>query len=157
MPPLERRTIRAWLWVMLCVAVILGFSGEAFSAGVTSGYFTRFVHWVWPGITYRQLTAVHVWIRKAAHFTEYAVLAALAFRALRLSLDVPLARVVALSLGLVLAVALTDEARQSVLPTRTGSLADVALDFTGGAAGVLAIVAVHRRLGIGPPLPSEKA
>ena len=128
-----------------------------FSGPHTDSWLRPFLIRLFPAASAHTIDAIHAVIRKAAHFTEYAVLAVLAFRALRLSLDVPLARVVALSLGLVLAVALTDEARQSVLPTRTGSLADVALDFAGGAAGVVAIVAVHRRLGIGPPLPTEKA
>jgi VanZ family protein len=75
----------------------------------------------------------------------------LAFRALRLSLDVSAPRVIGLALGLVVAVAAADELRQSVLAARTGSLVDVAINLAGGALGVGLIVAFHRWLGIRAP------
>ena len=55
------------------------------------------------------------------------------------------------SMGLVVAVAALDELRQSFLATRTGSLGDVAINFTGGALGVGLIVVLHRWLGSGAP------
>jgi VanZ family protein len=55
----------------------------------------------------------------------------------------------------VLSVAGIDELRQATLASRTGSLADVALDLTGGAIGVLLIVALHRWLGVGAPAREE--
>ena len=85
------------------------------------------------------------------------MLAVLAFRALRLSLDVSLPRLVGLAMSLVVVVAALDELRQSSLATRTGSLGDVAIDFTGGALGVGLIVALHRWLGIGAPAPENEA
>ena len=87
------------------------------------------------------------------------MLALLSFRALRFTLDISLLRVGLITLALVLTVSGIDEARQSFLPTRDGSLADVALDFLGGAIGVVLIVALHRWLGIGAPVtrPREGA
>lgn len=150
------RIVRAWLWVGLCVFVILGFSGEAFSGQETSRYITPFLRWVWPDISQATLREAHFLVRKLAHLTEYTLLAVLAFRALRFSLAVSALRVGLVTLALVLAVAGIDEARQSILPTRTGSFADVMLDFAGGAVGVVLIVALHRWLGIGAPVPRPR-
>lgn len=152
----SRRIAWAWLWVALCVAVIWGFSGETFSARGTSGLLTPFLRWIHPDISWETIRRVHFLMRKGAHLTEYAVLALLAARALRITLDISLVRIVLLTLLLVLAVSGVDEARQSVLPTRTGSFADVALDFIGGAVGVLLIVAFHRWLGVRAPAPRAR-
>lgn len=151
-----RRIVWAWLWVVLCVGMILGFSGESFSAGGTSRILTPFLRWIYPDIHYETVRSVHFFVRKCAHLTEYAVLGLLAARALWLTLDISALRVVLLTLLLVLAVSGVDEARQSYLPTRTGSPADVALDFAGGTVGVLLIVALHRWLGVGAPVPRAR-
>ncbi len=89
-------------------------------------------------------------MKTVAHARVTGLLAA---RALRITLDLSLPRIALLTLLLVLAVSGVDEARQAILPTRTGSLADVALDFAGGAVGLLLIVGFHRWLGVGSPLP----
>jgi VanZ family protein len=145
------KVLRAWLAVLLCIAVIGMFSGEDFSAATTSGLFTKLLRWLDPDISWGAILRVHSFARRAAHLAEYAVLAVLAFRALRLSLDVSMRRLIGLTLGLVIVVAALDELRQFFLPTRTGSLAHVAIDLAGGALGVLLIVAFHRWMGIGAP------
>lgn len=154
-----RRIAWAWLWVVLCVGMIWGFSGESFSARDTSRILTPLLRWIYPEIGYDQLRSAHFFVRRCAHLSEYALLALLAARALRITLDLSLLRIALLTLLLVLAVSGVDEARQAVLPTRTGSFADVALDFAGGAVGVLLIVAFHRWLGVGAPVarPPEGA
>jgi VanZ family protein len=143
--------VRAWLAVAACTLVILLFSGSEFSAGSTSRFFGPLLHWLFPDISPARLLALHLWVRKTAHLTEYAVLGLLAFRALRLSLAIPLGRTALLGLGVVLVVAATDEFHQSFLPSRTGTVVDVAIDFVGGGLGVLLIVALHRAAGIGAP------
>jgi VanZ family protein len=149
------RLLLAWLLVVVCIAVILTLSSDTFAAPKTSRILTPLLRWLFPDISSRELFQAHVFVRKAAHLTEYAVLGLLAFRALHLSLDVSALRLVLLTLGLVLSVAGIDELRQATLATRTGSVADVAIDFTGGAIGVLAIVGLHRWLGIGAPAREE--
>jgi VanZ family protein len=151
MSGINRTARRAWLAVVLCITAIWIFSGESFSAASTSGLLEPLLRWLYPEISWRAILRAHFFARKAAHVTEYAVLAVLTFRALRLSLDVSTPRLVGLAMGLVVAVAAPDELRQSFLATRTGSLADVAIDFAGGALGVGLIVAFHRWLGIGAP------
>ena len=151
-----RRIFWAWLWVALCVAVIWTFSGESFSGTGTSRFLVPMLRWLWPEISNNTIYTIHLFVRKSAHVTEYAVLALLAARALRITLDVSLLRVAVLTLLLVLAVSGVDEVRQSILPTRTGSITDVAIDFAGGALGVVLIVALHRWLGVGAQLPRPR-
>jgi VanZ family protein len=146
----------AWLAVLACVALIWTFSGEQFSGGATSRFLVPFLRWLHPEIDADGLYRANLLLRKSAHFGEYALLGLLSFRALRLTLALPLLHHVGLALLLVLAVAGIDETRQAFLPTRTGSIRDVALDFTGGLFGTALIVALHRRLGVGPPAPRER-
>jgi VanZ family protein len=154
---IRARVLRAWLWVALCIAAILTMSGEAFSGSQTSRFLHPLLRWLFPEITVREIWRVHVLVRKGAHLTEYAVLAMLSLRALRLSLALPPWRIAGLALAIVLAVAGFDELRQSYLPARTGSLGDVAINLSGGTLGVLLVVAVHRWFGVGTPAPKGGA
>ncbi len=70
-------------------------------------------------------------LRKLAHLTEYAVLAALLFRALRGSGTLSLARLLWLSSFLAILYAVTDEFHQRFVPGRTGALTDVLIDASG--------------------------
>ena len=148
--------LRAWLAVAACIAVILGFSGDEFSAQSTSRILGPLLRWLFPEIRHATLHAIHLWVRKGAHVTEYAVLGLLAFRALRLSLAISLPRTALLGLAVVLAVAATDELRQSLLASRTGSIIDVGFDLAGGALGVCLVIAAHRAAGIGAPTSAER-
>lgn len=148
---LSTRERRAWLAVAAWIAVILGFSGDEFSAGSTSRIIGPLLQWLFPHLDAAARLALHLWVRKLAHLTEYAALGLLVFRALRLSLAIPLARTALLGLLVVLGVAATDELRQAFLASRTGSLVDVGIDCAGGALGVFLVVALHRAAGIGAP------
>ena len=68
-------------------------------------------------------------LRKCAHVTEYAVLAALLYRALERELPAFLATV---------AYAATDELHQHFVRGRHASAVDVAIDAVGAAIGLLA-------------------
>jgi len=155
MTGISSRVARAWLLVGLCIAVIWIFSGESFSALSTSRFLTPLLRWLYPEISWQAILRAHFFVRKAAHLTEYAVLAMLALRALRLSLDLSVPRLIGLALALVILVAAADELRQSFLATRTGALGDVVIDFTGGALGLAVIIAFHRWLGIGAPVAEK--
>jgi VanZ family protein len=147
----------AWFWVLACICVIWTLSSESFSGGATSQFFAPLFRWLFPEMSPREFWSAHYWVRKSAHLTEYAILAMLSFRALRLSLDVPVLRIVGLTLLLVVSVAGVDEFRQAHIATRTGSLRDVALNFVGGGLGVVLVVLVHRLFGVGAPAPREGA
>ena len=134
-------TWRGRLWrygpVLAWACFILFASSSNFSASNTSRIIRPFLLWLLPDISEAALTQVHFLVRKAAHFTEYALLALLAARAFRTSSRDALARHWRLaSFALVASVALVDEYHQSFVPTRTGTIYDSLLDMAGGATAL---------------------
>lgn len=142
---------RLWRYgpLVAWMAFVLFASTANFSASNTSRIIRPLLLWLFPNITEPTLLQVHFFVRKCAHFTEYALLALLAARAFRTSSLSALRRSWWLaSFALVAVVALTDEYHQSFLPSRTGTIYDSLLDMTGGATAlaVLALwLAVRRR------------
>jgi VanZ family protein len=121
----------------------LNFAGstDAFSSGHTSRLIGPFLLWLWPGLPDAAVESAVFWIRKTAHVTEYAVLAALWWRALRrpVRLDPrpwswPLAGQALIGSALWAA---ADEIHQAFTVTRGASVRDVALDTAGAALGLL--------------------
>lgn len=140
---------RARLWrygpVGLWVAFIFFASTGNFSASETSRIIRPLLLWLFPDITEENLLYAHFLVRKAAHLTEYALLALLLARAFLTSAHDGLRKhwhVVAFAL--VALVALLDEFHQSFLDTRTGTIYDSLVDMAGGATA-LAALAVWRR------------
>lgn len=116
------RALRLWLPVVLWSAIILAAADSSFSSTSTSGWFERtfgFELGIWP----------HAIVRKSAHLFEYAVLALLAWRA---------SRRLGIAVLVAFVVAVLDETRQSLSPSRTGSLWDVILDTSGAFLAVVA-------------------
>ncbi|HEV7893969.1 MAG TPA: VanZ family protein [Pyrinomonadaceae bacterium] len=148
---------RAWhagrLWrygpVLAWAAFVLFASSANFSASNTSRIIRPLLLWLFPGIAESSIQQVHFFVRKAAHFTEYAILALLTARALRTSGLAALRRSWwPASFVLVASVALVDEYHQSFLPSRTGTIYDSLLDMTGGAVALTCLAlwfAVRRR------------
>ena len=127
--------------VVLWVCVIFFASTGNLSASNTSRIIRPLLLWLFPDITEASLLQAHFLVRKTAHFTEYAVLALLAARALLNSPDERLRRrwhVAAFAL--VAAVALLDEFNQSFNPARTGTIYDSLLDMSGGATALLLLL-----------------
>ncbi|HZT57540.1 MAG TPA: VanZ family protein [Pyrinomonadaceae bacterium] len=130
-------------------------STNSFSASNTSLIIGPLLHWLFPHISEAAVEEVHFFIRKTAHFTEYALLALLAARAFRTSARPSLSRRWWLaSFALVAVVALLDEYHQSFVPSRTSSIYDSFLDMTGGATALvcLALWLARRRKRIGDTL-----
>ena len=132
---------RARLWrygpVVLWAGFVLFASSAGFSASNTSRIIRPLLLWLFPDISEASLQQVHFLVRKAAHFTEYALLALLAARAFRTSAREALRRRWWLaSFALVACVALADEYHQSFLPSRTGTIYDSLLDMAGGATAL---------------------
>ena len=134
----------AWLAVVLCIAAIFLFSTDSFSSDGTSGFLRPLIRWLWPDLDWRTAHAINLWVRKTAHFAEYALLALLACRAIWISFETSLGRLAALALALVLVTATADETHQAFTLTRAGSPWDVALDLCGGLAAILVFLAVRR-------------
>jgi VanZ family protein len=108
------------IWASL---IFIG-SSNLLSASNTSTFLVRPLHWLLPGASDTTLATAHFLLRKAGHFTEYAILALLAARAFLSSSREQLRDGwFWVSLLLVAAYALSDEFHQSFVPTRTASFA----------------------------------
>ena len=137
----ERRAWRGRLWrygpLVAWACFVLFASSSNFSASNTSRIIRPLLLWLFPDISEASLAYVHFLVRKAAHFSEYALLALLAARAFRTSHEERLRRLWWLAaFALVACVALTDEYHQSFLPSRTGTIYDSLLDMAGGATAL---------------------
>jgi VanZ family protein len=109
-----RQTLALWVPVVAWAALIFGLSSiPSLSTGLG----------VWDEI-----------LRKLAHTAEYAILAALLWRALRNELA---------ALGVAVAYAGTDEFHQTFVRGRHGSPVDVAIDGIGAALGLAILVRVR--------------
>lgn len=139
---------RIWRYgpLLLWLAFIWFASTAQLSAMQTSSVLRPFLLWMFPGLTEAQLTTIHIFTRKTAHFLEYAILGVLAWRAfVTSSRDLISRRWFELGLLLVLGWALLDEFHQSFVPSRTGSLYDSAIDVAGGLCSLLALKLFWKR------------
>jgi VanZ family protein len=122
------------LWILF---ISFASTGE-FSASNTSQILRPILLWFFPSLSEARLAGIHFLTRKAAHFSEYAVLAFLARRAFITSSRVFLQRYwFQLGLLLVVIYALLDEFHQSFVPSRTPSIYDSAIDVAGGLTVLL--------------------
>jgi VanZ family protein len=136
----KRHVIKAWLPVVLWMGVIFVASTDLGSATHTSQIIEPLVKWVKPDATPEQFELVHFIVRKTAHLTEYAILALLILRAVRLSMMPHLLksafRAAAITLLISASYAAMDEFHQSFVAGRTASPHDVLIDTMGACAGL---------------------
>lgn len=133
-----------WVPPVLWMAAVLALSTDAGSAQQTSRVLRPILERLLPGASPLQVEAAHRLVRKAAHVTEYAVLAGLWFRAFAgAGWRRRPAALAALAIGAAWAV--VDESLQTLTASRTGHPADVALDAGGALAAVTGAAAGWRR------------
>ena len=145
----HRRIVFAWLAVAAWGAAIWSLGGDDFSASNTSSTLVDWLRALFAELDAKARYRLIVAIRKSAHFVEYSIFALLAFRAAMLSAGRnQLVSAAWIALFLVLVLASADEARQAFSNVRTGSPYDVAIDLTGGAVTIAALMLFSRRLRI---------
>jgi len=148
MQPFSRlkNVLSYWLPAVAWMAMVLAASSDPFSAKNTGEVLHAVLSWIFGQIDAVTFGLVHFLVRKSAHFTEYAILSALWFRAIRVHLN-SLWRIRWALIGLIisLSVAILDELHQSFVPSRTGSAHDVLLDFSGAMFAQLLIWYALRR------------
>ena len=128
-------------WMLL----IFAGSSDALSAEHTSRFLVPFLRWLDPTISASTIAAIHFTLRKLGHFTEYALLAFLLWRALRTSWIGKANGVIAATcFGLAALFAASDEFHQSFVPTRTPSPRDVLIDCIGAAFAIAICWAASR-------------
>jgi VanZ family protein len=116
-------------------------STDLLSAEHTSRFIGPFLRWFAPDVSAAAVASVQLVVRKCAHLSEYAILAALLFRAFR-QRQPRVRRALAISFVLAAVYAALDEFHQSYVASRTGSPWDVLIDCAGALAGLL----IYRRM-----------
>ena len=120
-----------YVWPIFWMVVIFLFSTDAGSFANTSHLIEPVVRFFVPHITRHDILRVHFWIRKLAHFTEYAILSHLWFTALnRGKPRWSFTHAATATLVSVLYAAM-DEYHQIFVASRTPSFTDVGIDATG--------------------------
>ena len=139
-----RRWLTIWLPIILWMGFIFAMSTRLGGSDNTSRLVEPVLRWLFPRLSADGLEALHHWIRKSAHFTEYAVLGLLVFRALARSFpagDRPGFRLAGFALLISAAYAATDEFHQCFVAGRTPGLGDVLIDASGAAVALAAVLA----------------
>ncbi|MBP3369668.1 MAG: VanZ family protein [Clostridia bacterium] len=137
----------AVLWTLSLAWIVFIFANSmktGSESGQMSGSATElingFLHTLSPS-----LSVSHLFVRKAAHFSEFAVLACLFCGALWTGFIVPIEErvslkrlcIVLLALPCSVAVAATDETIQRFVAGRVGAITDVLIDSAGAATATL--------------------
>ena len=134
-----------WLPPLLWMAVMFVLSTDAFAAEHTGEVLWQVLRGLALPMTSTQYALLHFLLRKAAHLTEYAILACLLLRAFRAGEGrLWHWRWATLSLVLVALYAGLDEYHQAFTQYRTASVSDSVLDTFGGVLA-LALLWLNRR------------
>jgi VanZ family protein len=148
--PKIRTFIRYWLLPLGWMSLIFLGSSDSRSYVHSSRLVEPLLHWLFPHMTREHIEAIHYFLRKCAHLTEYAVLGLLLWRALRKPLpNDPRPwrwREAALAVVIVFLYAATDEFHQRYVATRTPHVTDVFLDTTGAIIGMILLRTLGQQL-----------
>jgi VanZ family protein len=143
------RFLRATWPMLLWMVVVFCLSSDFGSEEHTSRFIVPILRWLNPTISQSTIYHVHLVVRKACHVAEYAVLALLIVRALRIIRAVPAARwswpIAALALTVATAYGASDEIHQLFVASRGPSMHDVVIDASGATLGVLLAFLWSRR------------
>jgi VanZ family protein len=140
-----RATFIRYAPLIFWIGVIFFLSSDQGSMSHTSFFVRPILKFLFSSASEETLQTLHGYIRKAAHFTEYAILAYFAARTFsKSSINRLRARRYLLPLIIVTVVALLDEFNQSFEASRTSSIWDVLLDIFGGSAMVTFLMLAGR-------------
>jgi VanZ family protein len=131
---------------MVWMGLIFIGSTDVLSAEHTSRFLIPFLRWFDPQISWGAIIVAQTVVRKLGHLTEYAILAALLWHALRgtqWSSKMSLLLTVAWVACAIFAA--SDEFHQSFVPSRTPAVHDVMIDVCGAFIGLAICVAVASR------------
>lgn len=143
--------IARFLWyvgpMIAWMAVIFAMSTELGSAAHTAGLLYKLLQHLFPDwlaqATPEELFELHYWMRKGAHFTEYLILALLAYRAFRYGETWRHWRALGFSGSFSILYAFTDEFHQVFVSSRGPSLRDVGIDALGAMTGFVLLATFY--------------
>jgi VanZ family protein len=144
---LVRPFVKYWAPVIAWMLSIFVGSGDLMSAEHTSRFLVPFLLWLRPDISVETVDLIQFCSRKAAHLTEYAILALLLCRAISRGTNrqwTMSTLYVSTWIACVLA-ATGDEFRQSFVQSRGASPWDVMIDSAGAIFGLLISWSFARR------------
>src|SRR4029453_4336859 len=146
-PTTMRTFLKYWLPVFIWLGVIFAGSTDIFSTERTSRYLVPSLRWLDPHISPAAINAIQSAIRKLGHLIEYAILAALFWRALRdgTNLGAKMSLLFITVWFVCGFFAVTDEFHQSFVASRTASPYDVLIDVCGALIGILLCLMFSRR------------
>jgi VanZ family protein len=121
--------------------LVLWLSSAIFSAAHTSAIIIPLLHWLVPSVTLEQLRWMHFGIRKLAHFSVYAVLALLWYRAFFVGQRLPALQAAFAALAIAVFCGAADETHQAFVPSRRSSIVDLGIDSTGAAIAMVMMLA----------------
>jgi VanZ family protein len=155
--PDQRNLLKAWIAAILWLILIAIESSALLSAHNTSRILYPLLHFLF-GLDRERFEVWHFYIRKSGHVVGYGTLSILLFRAWRATLPSPnnvnwtfrWANIAILGTALV---ASLDEWHQTFIPSRTGSVRDVALDTCAGIAAQVLVLLWVRSFRKGTPSP----
>lgn len=143
-----RNVLLYWVPVLLIVGAIFSASSDRSSMQRSSRIIGPIVRFFVPRISEPDLRKVVFAARKGAHFTEYALLALVLFRAVRGTWHGgthPWERREAVWVFLAcVAVAICDETYQTLVPQRQGAVVDIVIDSSGAFFALYMIWLVGR-------------
>jgi VanZ family protein len=122
---------RYWVPPIIWTLAIVVLSGNLGSPNHTLSVFKWVVSWIIT-LDHDTLSTAHFYFRKFLHVMYYGALTLLWFRALMSSCPERAGANRLLALVICLAVALSDEGRQYLVPSRTSNWWDIGLDMSGG-------------------------
>lgn len=144
-----------WPWLAVLVLAVCFIWGNSLVPGEQSGSLSlsvlHHIHGALAAVGLPHEWVTHFLVRKAAHFTEYAVLGMVAMQAFRPHRSASAVPVLMTALVLVLVPSI-DETIQLFVGGRAGQVTDVLIDCSGALTGVLLTLlasalwgTVHRR------------
>jgi VanZ family protein len=142
-----RAFFKYWLPVVIWLGLIFIGSTDVLSAEHTSRFLVPFLRWLDPHISLAAINSIQSAIRKLGHLIEYAILAALFWRALcdGVNLGTKMS-LLFIAVWFVCGIfAVSDEFHQSFVASRTASPHDVLIDICGALIGIVLCLMFSRR------------
>lgn len=145
--PSQKNEWLYWAPPIFWMGMIFLFSTDLFSGSNTGGVFYKVFHLIFSDMTQEQFAPWNFAIRKLSHFTEYAILSMVLFRAFRFGSPLRWRWKWAVSALVVVAIySLLDEYHQTFTHNRVGSVYDSMIDTAGGTTALL-LLSIKRRWG----------
>jgi VanZ family protein len=139
--PTPRALVWLWAWwpAIAWAGLIFFLSTDIFSAQHTASILETILRRIWPGVTAHQFAAIHYFIRKSAHFSEYFVFSLLLYRAVRGGRTGWRWTWGITALFCAAGYSALDEIHQAFVASRTASAYDSLLDTTGAFAAMIVV------------------